>query len=36
MHEWKKASEETTLGMLQDLLKDNIEIQKLITKELKD
>ena len=36
MHEWKKASEEITLKSLKDLLKDNIEIQELITKELKD
>lgn len=36
MHEWKKHSEQRTLKMLHDLLKDNIEIQELITKELKD
>ncbi|PWK17783.1 hypothetical protein [Xanthomarina spongicola] len=36
MHEWKKSSEEITLKSLKDLLKDNSEIQELITKELKD
>ena len=35
MHEWKKSSEEITLKSLKDLLKDNSEIQEIITKELK-
>jgi hypothetical protein len=36
MHAWKSASEELTLMGLKDLLKDIIELQELITKELKE
>ncbi|MFL0354655.1 hypothetical protein [Xanthomarina sp. GH4-25] len=36
VHAWKNASEEITIKSLKDILKDNSEIQELITKELKD
>lgn len=36
VHSWKNASEEITLKNIKDLLKDNSEIQELITNELKD